>query len=632
MDPKYFKHIIGKKGSKLKDLESSCGAHVIVPAGEGHEALLIAGPGPDAVASARAQLEELVEGLADFHTASVRVEAKYHRLLAGKGRANLTKHMDAQPSTVIFLEGDAVLIKGRRAEVAAVQAALQSEVDALRHEMVMQAYTATIPLGPESARHVLAGRRPAGWALRLATEHEVRLSVESNGTQLAIQGLKRLAEEAREAILEQLQRLENTGSLVLDLTHALHAQLIGKGHKNVKHLERKYGVHLAFPDAQDTGNDRVSITGPKASLAAAKAELLAFHQHLAERQHRADLQVPAGAVPRIVGRGGEVVDGLRLDTDTTIDIQKRPSEGAEGEDASSPMLVLITVQGTEKGVAAAQARIQALVGEWEAEATEAVPLTPAQHSALAAGGPASQAYRHLADSQQGVAIHLQAQRILLRGDKDRVPAALLALQSFLDGAHAYETVEMAVPARCHGEIIGAGGENIRRLSRELAVRIDVPRGAGSAEAIRISGLPADIDRARAALQAYVREERLFPAPTRALRDTLLAALSSSYPQVRALPLRDGLRLQGPPADLDAAMATLSLTAAQQRDEAIDVPKAQHGLLVGPGGATAKAIREASGGCHLELPARDDPSTAVRLVGTPEAIAKAKLEIERLLAN
>jgi hypothetical protein len=80
------------------------------------------------------------------------------------------------------------------------------------------------------------------------------------------------------------------------------------------------------------------------------------------------------------------------------------------------------------------------------------------------------------------------------------------------------------------------------------------------------------------------------------------------------------------------MAALSLAAADQRTETIDVPKAQHGLLMGPGGATAKAIREASGGCHLELPARDDPSTTVRLSGTTEAITKAKLEIDRLLAN
>jgi hypothetical protein len=101
-------------------------------------------------------------------------------------------------------------------------------------------------------------------------------------------------------------------------------------------------------------------------------------------------------------------------------------------------------------------------------------------------------------------------------------------------------------------------------------------------------------------------------------------------------VRDGIVVRGPTAELDSAFAALTLClspgSTRKFFEPIEVPKQQHGLLVGPGGLTAKAIREASGGCQLELPPKDSDDTLVKLYGSSDAIAKAKLEIERILGN
>ncbi len=52
------------------------------------------------------------------------------------------------------------------------------------------------------------------------------------------------------------------------------------------------------------------------------------------------------------------------------------------------------------------------------------------------------------------------------------------------------------------------------------------------------------------------------------------------------------------------------------------------LVVGKGGATIKKL-STEYGVSIKIPNRDDPSSMIALLGAPDAVAKAKQEIETI---
>ncbi len=388
VDSKYFKHIIGKKGQNLQQLESECGAYVIIPHGsEDTSSLLIAAPEDALIKNAKERLNTLVTSLADFLAVELRVDQKYHRLLIGKGGSNLQKYLEKYPSIAMFFEEDNVVIKGRQSEVKAAQAQLKDEIDALKHDAIMCGYTVTIDLTADQVKLVSDAKKTgelSRWVHGLARENDVKIELQSGKKTpiLHIQGLKRLVEETKVAIIDRLKVLENQGSVSVELDHSMHFLMIGKGGKNVKHLDRKYQVRLNFPAAEDVSNNTVVIIGPKNNLEAAKAELLGFYQHLLDHNHSIELSVPSDSLSRIVGKGGETISNIRLDTDTSIDIDK------SGND--EPM-VKVTIQGTKEGIKKAAGKINEIVHLFESELTEAIELSQEQVDALQ--GAAFGAYR-----------------------------------------------------------------------------------------------------------------------------------------------------------------------------------------------------------------------------------------------
>lgn len=598
---------------------------MLIPQGpESQQTILIAGPTDESIKSVKAVLNEMLSVLKDYMSVEIRVEAKYHRSLIGKGGAALQKYSEAFPTVAIFFEGDSATIKGRSSEVQAAQAMLKEDLDVLKSDAIMHAYTTTIEMSAEQAKHLLFKKFPSRWVIAIAQDYDVKVSVDSTGKVLEVQGLKKMAEEARKAILDRCVQLENQGSVSVDLDHSMHSALIGRGGKNVKHLDKKYQVHLSFPDSTDTDNHTIVITGPKANLAAAKSELVGFYEHLVANAHSEDFSVPQAALPRLMGKGGANIESIRLESGAKIDIGARPT------DDETP--VSITLGGTVEAIEAANKAIQAIVVAVEAEATEFIPLTTEQCETI--HGIASSAYYRISDAHADVTVSLQPRepRILIRGPKDQVPSVVLQLINLISDLPKYVSETVDIPSSAHGEIIGQAGKNIRKLSSDLCVKIDLPRQGTS---VKVSGLATDVQSAMAKLKTFIKDERKVAVESRALRQAVADSLAQEHPEVKFMTVRDGIVVRGPTAELDSAFAALTLclspTSTRKFFESIEIPKHQHGFLVGPGGATAKAIREASGGCQIELPPRESDDTQVKLYGSPESIAKAKLEIERILA-
>lgn len=64
-------------------------------------------------------------------------------------------------------------------------------------------------------------------------------------------------------------------------------------------------------------------------------------------------------------------------------------------------------------------------------------------------------------------------------------------------------------------------------------------------------------------------------------------------------------------------------------DSMDVPQPIHKHIIGPGGSIINTIRNETG-CRIILPPPGSSSTTVELVGTADAIAKAKEAIAKII--
>lgn len=641
MDPKYFGHIIGRKGHNLTQLSTEFGVQVSLPHNSGE--VVIAGPTDKAIKAAKEHLQSMISSVADFTTMEMRVEQKYHGGLIGRGGSNLQKYHEAFPTVVVLFEdgSDVVLIKGSSAQVQGALAKLKEDVDALKHEAIMNGYTTELELNPKQAAVAFEsnGNALARWVITMAREHEVKAMIDGSkksakASSISLQGLKKNVEAASKDILERIAVLENQGSLSFEIDQRYHALLIGKGGKNMKHLAKKFQVRASFPPADATGNDEIVLTGPKNNLAAAKAELIDLYQYLVDHRHQVELTAPRGAVGLILGKGGAGITDLALDTETQIDLDKSSDATPEADQ------VRIVITGTEEGVQKASQAIKEIIAKFESQANEAVALDADQLVKLL--GSAAFAYRVIAD-KHSVSINLQGNRgdagsLVVRGDKETVAEALKEVHALLKTLSSFVTVQLELPVRSHAEIIGARGENIRRLSAELGVRIDIPRGAQDPK-VAVSGPQEKVEAAVKHLTTqYAKDEAIIPVASRDLRvqyaSTLGKAVEAAYPGTKVTDVREGLLVRAPTACLANALASLKISIskieASQTKDSISVPKSKHGLLIGARGANAKMLREASG-CRIVVPPADSTSEDIELIGTAEQIEKAKEEIAKLLS-
>lgn len=95
--------------------------------------------------------------------------------------------------------------------------------------------------------------------------------------------------------------------------------------------------------------------------------------------------------------------------------------------------------------------------------------------------------------------------IKVEGNKDvveKIIAAMLEIVAQRDSQVA-ETIE--VPTDKHRSLIGRGGETKKALESKLNVAIDIPRQGDGRTGVKISGLPADVEKAKAHILDLVKD-------------------------------------------------------------------------------------------------------------------------------
>lgn len=172
-------------------------------------------------------------------------------------------------------------------------------------------------------------------------------------------------------------------------------------------------------------------------------------------------------------------------------------------------------------------------------------------------------------------------------------------------------VEMAVPNKMVGLIIGRGGQNIQSMQRDhnitiqIASQSDVPPGSET-RPVTLKGGRGSVEQARNQINQIITD-----------RESEITGVGGAF--------GGGGGVYGPGGGRDGPQATNHLT----------IPDDKVGLVIGKGGGTIKGVQQRTG-ANIQIPPESDPHdrtkrTIVISAGSKDAADRAMAEVQNILS-
>lgn len=386
---------------------------------------------------------------------------------------------------------------------------------------------------PQKHMSHLIGKRGENVS-RLREEYDVDIQTKEGSVNLV--GPKAKAELAKAHILAMARQLEDEATHVLIIPAQFHRDIIGAKGAQVNRLQDRYSVRINFPRSNGVGGDdrsaadnaseisvprnkrpnqgpnEVIVKGPSRGANAARDELLELLKWTQEVSHTSTISVAQAQLPSLIGSGGSELDSLRMATGAQIDIPGKESADSTGR-------VEVKLRGTKKQVDEARKIIDQKSKEYDNTITRSIEIDQKHHKSLIGSGGAtirnivvaaggSDDRRSLARTVRFPPQGSTETAIRVEGSRDLVDKIVSAIEAFASQRDNQETAIVDVAPEKHRLLIGHGGEIRKGIESRFNIELNIPRMSDEGPArsqIRISGQPADIEKAKAHIQQITQD-------------------------------------------------------------------------------------------------------------------------------
>ncbi|KAL4840568.1 hypothetical protein H8958_003257 [Nasalis larvatus] len=319
--------------------------------------------------------------------------------------------------------------------------------------------------------------------------------------------------------------LQQTKSFTVDIRAKpeYHKFLIGKGGGKIRKVRDSTGARVIFPAAEDKDQDLITIIGKEDAVREAQKELEALIQNLdnvvedsmlVDPKHHRHFVIRRGQVLREIAEeyGGVMVSFPRSGTqsdkvtlkgakDCVEAAKKRIQEIIEDLEAQVTLECAIPQKFHRSVMGPKGSRIQQITRDFNVQIKfpdrEENPVHSVEPVVQENGDEAGEG-REAKDSDPGSPRRCDI--IIISGRKEKCEAAKEALEALVP-----VTIEVEVPFDLHRYVIGQKGSGIRKMMDEFEVNIHVPAPELQSDIIAITGLAANLDRAKAGLLERVKE-------------------------------------------------------------------------------------------------------------------------------
>ncbi|KAF6114088.1 high density lipoprotein binding protein [Phyllostomus discolor] len=520
IEQRFHRTIIGQKGERIREIRDKFPEVIINFPDPAQKSDIVQLRGPkNEVEKCTKYMQKMVADLVEnSYSISVPIFKQFHKNIIGKGGANIKKIRE-ESNTKIDLpaensNSETIVITGKRANCEAARSRILSIQKDLANIAEVEVSI------PAKLHNSLIGTK--GRLIRSIMEEcggvHIHFPVEGSGSDtVVIRGPSSDVEKARKQLLH-LAEEKQTKSFTVDIRAKpeYHKFLIGKGGGKIRKVRDTTGTRIIFPTAEDRDQDLITIIGKEDAVREAQRELEALIQNLdnvveecmlVDPKHHRHFVIRRGQVLREIAEeyGGVMVSF--------------PRSGTQSD--------RVTLKGAKECVEAAKQRIQEIIEDLEAQVTIECAIPQKFHRSVM--GPKGSRIQQIT-RDYGVQIKFPDREespaaqengddpgegreadpgsprrcdiITISGRKEKCEAAKEALEALVP-----VTTEVEVPFDLHRYIIGQKGSGIRKMMDEFEVNIHVPAPELQSDTIAITGLAANLDRAKAGLLERVRELR-----------------------------------------------------------------------------------------------------------------------------
>jgi len=588
--------IIGKGGSKLKEIQSETGTFIKLNKGE--DDIRINGNSAG-VRKARMIIEAMSAEEAKRDRVTLEVVQAYHPLIAGHKKATINR-IKEETGVAIHMpprdkEVDEITITGETQAVARAAAELMAIYEEKRR--TCGELTARVPkhkhkyvIGPKGVNlDEIMERFQVVVDIPPADSEEDMLVLRGNQSSL-VHALTCVYEKA-DSVIEDSVRIPNW----------LHRHIIGKKGVGVKKLtEDSPQLSIDFPDEGPTNED-VALSGPPEQVATCKAKLYALVAELLGRLSFTDLKVDPKHFPQLIGKKGAVVLKIKQATDVQIDFaEKGDPNGDNG----------IHIEGTPAGVAEAKRQILDLVIKLENQRTAVLEVEHRYHSLLI--GEGGKKIKAILAATPDVTVDFPSKgdssnnTITLKGPANAVALAEFSMKSSISTIELENFfVEVAIFKAFHKNVIGQKGAVINGIKDATNCRIDVPDAGDASDVITVTGIKANCIKAQAMILkvqediAVIVEESVAidKGALKQIKGKVTAYVVKACGGVIVTENGVGYAVKGPDEAVAKAKGMFEKFAGVIKDggeaETISVPAKHHRYIIGRDQAGLKALQDAN---------------------------------------
>uniref|UniRef100_A0A672GJV1 Vigilin n=1 Tax=Salarias fasciatus TaxID=181472 RepID=A0A672GJV1_SALFA len=499
--------IIGKKGQNIGRITQQL-PRVHIEFTDGEERISLEGP-TEEVEQAQAQIQEIIKDLMDY--TEVIIEQRFHRHLIGKNGANINRikeqykvsvriPQDSERSGLVRIEGDPKGVQLARREL--IEMVQRMENERTKDLIVEQKFHRTI-IGQKGEKIKEVRDKFPEVIINFPDPSQKSDIVQLRGPKNEVEKCAKFLQK----IIADL--IENSFSLSVPIFKQFHKNIIGKGGANIKKIREETNTKIDLP-TENSNSEMIVITGKKNNCEAARDRILAIQRELVRRRGRRPRRpervaslTPGGgegnltlmtvlrSASRAVGPSSH--HSLLRSSSKRRRCARRSGTRSAAQESQVSVEVAIPQRYHRAVMGPKGCRIQHLTREHE------VQIKFPERDDGAAGQEAAP-HENGDVSPDAEFVPRKCDIIVISGRVEKCEVARTALLALVP-----VTEDVEASYELHRYIIGQKGSGIRKMMEEYEVNIWVPQPEKQLDVIKVTGLAANVERARQGLLERVKE-------------------------------------------------------------------------------------------------------------------------------
>lgn len=634
----HHRYILGRRGEKLQELEQKTATKISMPkVSDSSDSITLSGP-KEGIDKAIHEIMIISDEQSKQSYEVLSIPKMYHPFINGPNNENIKKITDEHANVRVNIPPlsvmkDELSVAGETEGVMAVK----EKIMAMYKDMEKKMSTVSVEVKKSQHKYVIGPRGNSINEILSETGVFVEMpSSDSNSETITLRGPQ---DKLGLALTKVYEKANSVVSYDVSCPNWIHKYIIGRRGAKLQNLmgDLQKQVHIEFLDAGDV----IKIEGPPTEADKAKEILDAQAKDLVNKMDYIDINVDAKYHKHIIGKGGSTVNKLKQEAEVMINI---PPDDRAGS-------TCIRIEGNKEGVKKAKDELESLVSKMQNEREKDLIIESRFHRQLI--GPKGENIQKIRDDFAAVQISFpdlgsKSDIVKLRGPREDVEKCSRTLtKMYKDLLEVSHQVKVPIFKQFHKFVIGKGGATIKAIRKETDTKVDLPESGSDSDVITITGKKENVEKAQkkiAQIQSemanVVSVDVVIPSK---IHNTIIGAkgilIQSISNDCGGVAIKfppsesnsDKVTIRGPEEDVEKAKKMLmEMSNERQLNSASATVRAKpehHKFLIGRQGVNIQKIRDETKARIIFPSEKDDDREVITLLGTKEAVAAAKTELE-----